>query len=100
MEMSNFVRTCTENLQESKKADKDTSVEKNSSKLLNSELIKPKRYNDSLCWHCTKACGEYSWSRNLTPVEGWNAEEIVRETNHNGLPSYKVISCPEYIEGR
>ena len=57
-------------------------------------------WTDTLCWSCSKACGECSWSRSLTPVEGWEAEEVSRSTNHNEFPSYKVLECPEYIEGR
>ena len=54
----------------------------------------------SLCWSCENACGDCSWSRSLTPVKGWTAKEVVRETNTGNLPSYKVIECPQYEAGR
>lgn len=29
---------------------------------------------DQLCWYCDKAGGLCSWSKDFTPVEGWDAE--------------------------
>jgi predicted nucleic acid-binding Zn ribbon protein len=60
--------------------------------------LKPK-YTDALCWHCTKACGGCSWSRNLIPIEGWKAKEI-KNASYSVIKSYKVIECPEFEEGR
>ena len=58
-----------------------------------------RHYNDALCWHCQKACGGCSWSRSLIPVDGWEAKEVDLVT-YEGLKSYKVIECPEFVEGR
>lgn len=52
---------------------------------------------DTLCWHCQNACGGCSWSKNLTPVEGWKAEKIklkVDKGNYND--SYIVNECPKF----
>ena len=53
---------------------------------------------DQLCWSCTKACGQCSWSRELTPVEGWTAEQVV----YPGLEveddtTYHITACPEFV---
>lgn len=67
--------------------------------------VRPKRRKDAyetICWTCQNATGGCSWSRNLTPVDGWKAEiKKIKNTNKLGTTyadSYKVISCPEYIE--
>ena len=62
------------------------------------------------CWHCKNAVPDMegkrgcSWSRKLTPVEGWTAVEtsIVSSKNNNEIVrsgSYRVIDCPEFIRG-
>ncbi len=44
----------------------------------------------TLCWSCQNATNSgCSWSRSLTPVEGWVATKSY---------SYSVKSCPEYIQ--
>ncbi len=66
------------------------------------EYMKKRRGRESLCWDCKNACGGCSWSRNLTPVEGWEAKTIkVKGNFYTGevLDSYVVINCPEFIEG-
>ncbi len=68
---------------------------------LKKKKSKPKRYKDSLCWHCEKACGGCSWSIKLIPVEGWNAKRVQnKDFNDTGIVSYTVIECPEFVEGR
>ena len=54
-----------------------------------------KNTSKSLCWSCTKACNHgCSWSESFTPVEGWDAEFDI---NCNGVESYVVNACPEFI---
>ena len=47
------------------------------------------------CWTCAKACGGCSWSRDLTPVKGW---EAVQSTVRKREKSYRILYCPEYEE--
>ena len=62
---------------------------------------KPKRIEKktTLCWDCAKNGGLCSWSKNFTPVEGWEA--IPTKINARGydyyeIDSYKVVKCPEF----
>jgi hypothetical protein len=49
----------------------------------------------SICWGCAKACAGCSWSKNLTPVPGWEAVES--DAKYKSFDkSYIVLSCPEY----
>lgn len=61
-----------------------------------------------LCWTCKKSCGKCPWSKNFTPVAGWEAEEtlIIMHYRHR-LPgekhvkpvrdkTYKIKACPLY----
>lgn len=53
----------------------------------------------TLCWICAKAGGNCSWSKNFTPVEGWNAKPTkirCREQETGYLDSYNVKECPEF----
>lgn len=58
--------------------------------------IKP----DQLCWTCQNACGGCSWSKNLTPVEGWKATptkiKVAPELTY--CDSYLITDCPKYIK--
>ena len=51
-----------------------------------------------ICWDCQKACGECSWSRCYTPVEGWIAEFSVVHDEEGDFCSYNIISCPEFVK--
>lgn len=63
--------------------------------------------SNKLCWTCTKACGLCSWSRDLTPVEGWTAEEVPwvgmlatgpnAPTEFKNHMTYHITKCPEYV---
>ena len=59
--------------------------------------------SDTLCWDCEKACGSCSWSRELTPVEGWEVTETGDPTYLLSLrkivPTVSVISCPKFKRG-
>ena len=72
-------------------------------KMENSRKKAPKRkHNETLCWTCQNACGGCSWSRNLEPVEGWEAKPTrlniyISEGNEGMDCSYHVINCPQYI---
>ena len=49
-----------------------------------------------ICWHCKNACGGCSWSRSLTPVNGWIAEPLELL---GGVQSYKIHYCPDFERG-
>lgn len=56
---------------------------------------------ETLCWDCAKNGGLCSWSKNFTPVEGWEAipTKIQARGAYNGygeIDSYKVINCPKF----
>lgn len=49
---------------------------------------------DQLCFSCLNSDGKCSWSKNFTPIEGWNAEpKVVR----GGIETFRIYSCPKYI---
>lgn len=52
------------------------------------------------CWTCRKACGGCSWSRNFTPIPGWEAQESFIPANGEYAKTYKIISCPQYVNDR
>lgn len=55
---------------------------------------------DTLCWSCKNACGGCSWSRDFTPVEGWNATPTKINSHRLGqIDSYIIHDCPEFEEG-
>ena len=54
------------------------------------------QFKKQLCFECARAAGFCSWSRNLTPVEGWDAEPS-NLGNSTGC-SYRVEGCPLYIK--
>lgn len=60
------------------------------------------KQDETICWTCQNALGGCSWSKTFKPVEGWKAErkDIKNRTGKmtTYTESYKVISCPEYIE--
>lgn len=62
------------------------------------KLCEKKLPNIQPCWICKKYAGGCSWSKNLIPVEGWIAEEVVRE-NSNIIDDvgYKITYCPEFV---
>lgn len=51
----------------------------------------------SICWDCANACGKCSWSRNFTPVKGWEAipTKIIASKSFNAS-SYIVCACPKF----
>ncbi len=62
---------------------------------------KRKKHRETLCWTCKNAVLGCSWSKNFTPVEGWEAVPTKVRGNlelDEWLDSYLVISCPKYIE--
>lgn len=60
-------------------------------RIKNNVPVDPKYYKrHTLCWSCQNATNSgCSWSRSLTPVEGWVATKGV---------GYNVKYCPEYIQ--
>lgn len=57
-------------------------------------------YGEQLCWRCAKATGKCSWSRNLTPVPGWTATVVKRETYWQADDdNFYITACPLYEKG-
>ena len=56
-----------------------------------------KKEKEQICWTCKNACGGCSWSRNLTPVEGWKAEKTIRSA---GIVPTERFSFLNAITGR
>ena len=53
----------------------------------------------TLCIDCMTPSPTCSWKYNLTPVDGWDAEEYdlkVSKTHKDTYKSYTVKSCPLY----
>jgi len=48
----------------------------------------------TLCWDCEKAIGKCPWSRELQPVEGWNAIHTITNNGHVTTEGYLVLDCP------
>ena len=73
-----------------------------SSHCRNKAYSKPKKKRkETLCWTCKNAVCGCSWSKSLTPVDGWDA--IPTKVRGNAeldewLDSFLVVSCPEYEE--
>lgn len=44
------------------------------------------------CWTCLNCYGDCSWSRDFTPVKGWDATPSIKDDS----VSYKIKKCPEY----
>lgn len=58
----------------------------------------PGIYVQTKCWHCAKAYGFCRWSRELKPVEGWEAKGTRINNADGGCDSYFVKDCPEYMQ--
>lgn len=62
-----------------------------------------KKERGTLCWDCKNACGGCSWSRNFTPVAGWNATEgavkVMCQKSQRYVQTFFVHSCPEFVRG-
>lgn len=58
-----------------------------------SEKNKKTKRQGQICWYCKKCCGECSWSRDLTPIEGWTAKKTKTEGG-----SYRISKCPQFEE--
>lgn len=65
------------------------------------------KFQCQLCTTCARASGFCSWSRDLTPVEGWTAKptrlkhqvgrgEKAKEVSF--MDSYRILECPLYIQ--
>lgn len=51
------------------------------------------------CWRCENAYCKCSWTRNLIPVYGWDAEKIVVNDKEGKFVTYRINSCPRFIKG-
>lgn len=61
-----------------------------------------KQQNPTLCWQCKNATGGCSWSKDFTPVAGWNAIPTkLKAVTQNIIlhSSYLVIDCPQFTKG-
>ena len=45
---------------------------------------------DTICWDCANACGKCNWTKDFTPVEGW---EFIPGKNDSKIVTY----CPEFV---
>lgn len=54
----------------------------------------------NICWDCKKAVGRCSWSRDFTPVEGWDAENVPYQPWETQSVKYRdtyiIRGCPEF----
>lgn len=51
----------------------------------------------ALCWSCAKSANSgCSWSKDLTPVEGWTVMTAKRADGGRMVTMTKVLSCPEF----
>ena len=48
------------------------------------------------CWTCKNACGGCSWSRDFTPIKGWDAKPSQKTSNGVTTNTYCIKSCPQY----
>jgi hypothetical protein len=56
------------------------------------------RENTQLCWRCQNACGNCSWSKELKPVDGWQATKIkINDSRNRNIYSYSITKCPLFI---
>lgn len=54
---------------------------------------------ESLCWRCAKCTdGNLCEWADGEPVKGWNAKPTTYKDSGMITRSYKVISCPNYVE--
>lgn len=64
------------------------------------ELRKAKQDEEGqLCWLCKNATGNCSWSKNLNPVDGWEATPITTKDSEGDIYTYDIKSCPRYVRG-
>ena len=60
------------------------------------------RYKHNICWDCQKAVCGCNWSRNFTPVEGWEAELIEYQpwdtNDSHPHTTYHITKCPEFVK--
>lgn len=61
-----------------------------------------RQMKETLCWRCARAGTEgCSWDKNLTPVEGWTAQQRrFREQTGVYTQTYLVERCPLFEEER
>lgn len=48
----------------------------------------------TLCWDCANACGGCAWSKQLIPVNGWEAVKTHSDEFGDG---YRVTGCPQFV---
>lgn len=64
--------------------------------VIHKNRIRAKATSPQLCNKCARAGGFCSWSENLTPVKGWEAEESV-DADGNFF-TWHILGCPLYME--
>ena len=60
------------------------------------KAVRPQIQSTQLCNDCARAGGYCSWSCNLTPVKGWDAEAAT-DTSGN-FYTWSVRACPLYMK--
>lgn len=57
----------------------------------------------TICWNCKNACCGCEWSKNYTPIQGWDAIPTQIYVNADGKKSYTdsfiVQKCPNFERG-
>lgn len=51
------------------------------------------------CWSCKNCLGGCSWSKDGTPVEGWQATPHTIRENRQFKDTYRISYCPLYERG-
>lgn len=51
-----------------------------------------------ICWECKNAKCGCSWTKNLIPVRGWDAEATINPDKEGAFRTYKINKCPEFIK--
>ena len=55
----------------------------------------------TLCWKCSRACGQCSWSAEFRPINGWVAIKTIIKADkglldQREIDSYIVLKCPQF----
>ena len=55
----------------------------------------------TICWKCSRACGQCSWSAEFRPINGWVAIKTIIKADkgvmdQREIDSYIVLKCPQF----
>ena len=65
-----------------------------------------RKWTQQPCWTCALACGGCPWTEldkdsgqvRFEPVPGWDAEEVVMDSNGVTIHTYRIFSCPMKVD--